>query len=523
MFEVLIVDDEPLARQSLKFLIDWEEHGFRIRAEAEDGMQALELIQEQYFSLVLTDIRMPKLNGLELVRRMKEYRDLPVVILSGYDDFEYARQGLQLGVQDYLLKPVDEEELVPLLRRLAAEIAAKERGSRQWRHGLTAYRDAMLRRAAHGQINGAELEGEAALAEVDWEGKRLFMLLADAELDESLSERELELSRYAIRNVAEELFSREGYVFMESEQRFGVVLTADPQEGSGLPEAAARRLAGAMRAYAKVVVTVGVGSVVDGAGDLSRSFREAERALDGKFLHGEGRVLKLESPTEGSAGGRNWGRLEEEEERLLDAIRSHDDEGMREAIGALRALAAREDTPADLLRYELLGLLVRIYQLAKSSGIALDSWFDRREGDYVAVTKAKTIDALFGYLSDKCEEVLAALRRMRELKSNKVTAEVMDIVNRHYSEDISLRNVAKRVFLNPNYLGKMFKASTGQSFNEYLLQVRMEKAKELLLQTDLKIYEIARQVGYEELDWFYKKFKAYANVSAGEFRARSAP
>lgn len=175
----------------------------------------------------------------------------------------------------------------------------------------------------------------------------------------------------------------------------------------------------------------------------------------------------------------------------------------------------------DHARMTVLELLVQLLQAVKTSGASSDTLFNYELGDYERVMRAKTIDELYAFTASKCIGVLELLRQMKELQPHHVVTEVKKIVQQEYHTNISLRSVAQKVYLNPNYLGKVFKAVTDQSFNDYLLHVRMEKAKQLLLGSNKKVYEIAQEVGYGELDWFYKRFKAYVGISAGEYRGKS--
>ncbi|HZG58555.1 helix-turn-helix transcriptional regulator, partial [Paenibacillus sp.] len=163
-------------------------------------------------------------------------------------------------------------------------------------------------------------------------------------------------------------------------------------------------------------------------------------------------------------------------------------------------------------------LFVQLARIARELGASRDRLFDPAFGDYESVMRVKTIEELRRLAERKCEAVLDALGSLQEVRPNKVIEELKRIVQERYMDNVSLRGVAQEIYMNPNYLGKLFKSNAGMSFNDYLLQVRMEKAKELLLHSDMKVYEISQAVGYGELDWFYKRFKAYTGISASEYR-----
>ncbi|QHW33315.1 response regulator [Paenibacillus rhizovicinus] len=526
MYEVLIVDDEPLARQSLQYLIDWKAFGFKITGEAEDGKQALELMRQRHFSLVLTDIRMPTMNGLEFIEKLRGVSDAEVVILSGYEDFEYARQGLKLGVNDYLLKPVDEDDLIAALRRIGASIAERQLLRRQRDLGLTALRDQFLRRLAHGPLSSPELEEQFRLLNLRNEAERLHCLVVEMDFlsadDGKLTERDIELKSFAVRNVLEEMCDGKGYVFEDTEERYGLLLFGTGglnARNDDMPVKLAEEIGAAVRVNVKETVSIGVGQAAGDLRGVHQAYDSAEKALDAKFLRGKGSIL---TATNADGGEAESPELHALQEAVYEAIRNQREGEVKEALGRLWECCKSSGLGGNRIRAAVLEMLVQLLQLATSYGANSELLFHHDYGDYDRVMRTKTIDELFAFVDMKCVGVLLLLNRLKDMQPNSVIGTVKRIVQEQYHSNVSLRTVAGQVFLNPNYLGKLFKAGTDSSFNEYLLQVRMEKAKELLLRTDKKVYEIALAVGYGELDWFYKRFKSYAGISAGEFRGKYA-
>jgi two-component system response regulator YesN len=531
MYDVLIVDDEPVARQSLRYLIDWEQYGFVIRAEAENGQQALSLLKEHTFSLVLTDIRMPIMNGLELIARMKSFAaDTDVVVLSGYDDFEYAREAMKLGVKEYLLKPVDEEDLIELLKRTAASIAEARLSERQHRLGMSAIRDQFLRKLTHGGMNSKEYEEQLSLLEMGRLPERYCCLIVEldfvygkasfaSESESVLSERDVELKRYAARNISEEVTGGLGFLFEESEERYGILCAGEPGEVTpSTVRELAERLSRSVNQYAKETVTIGIGTIVDGFQDAPASFAAAEQALDRKFLTGAGTILE---GRDNSLLGNDMNREQVQmlSAELLESVRGGDSAAAHDTLAALWQSFQGGGVPANQAKLSVVELFVQLYRIVRESGASHEGLFDHALGDYESVMHCKTMSELLAITERKCEDVCALLMRGKELRPNKIVDEVKRLIQEQYGGNVSLKSVAQQIYMNPNYLGKLFKATTAMTFNDYLLQTRMEKAKELLLQSDLKVYEIAGTVGYNELDWFYKRFKAYTGVSTSEYRS----
>lgn len=522
MHKVLIVDDEPIARASLTYLIDWESCGFSITAEASNGQQALELMQNEYFSLVVTDVRMPVTDGLTFISELRKFSDTPVIILSGYEDFEYARQGLKMGVQDYLLKPVDEDDLIEVLRRMNEQLEKQYWASRQLNRGLSALQENFLRKWGSGGLKSSkQFDEQRILAGWPVLDGRYGCLIAelDQETDNEAawSPEELELRRFSARNIIEEVCGAAGIVFELTEERFGILIRLSNEEHvEEKLEHDARRISDSVASFGKQTVSIGIGSVADDYTGVPGCLEDAAKALDGKFLTGNRSILSKEMFTASSADLKALKQLDTE---LLDAVRTYRKNQIAELLDRIWVIFRSGQVQESLMKTFLLDILVQLFRMLKDAGANEHLVFDHEYDDYGRVMKAKTMDELLMFMIDKCQEVVDSLLRQRDVQPNQSIEEVKAWVAEHYGSNISLRGIAAKLYMNPVYLGQLFKTHTDMSFNDYLLKVRMEKAIDLLLHSDKKVYEIAYDVGYKQLDWFYKKFKAYTGISAGEYRA----
>lgn len=523
MYDVLIVEDEPIARASLTYLLDWQQYGFVIKGEAEDGQQALDMMKAHYYSLVITDIRMPVMGGLTFIQEMRNFSDATVVILTGYDDFEYARQGMKLGVQDYLLKPVEEDDLVAVLTKVRDSLDLKYKTNKQLNLGISALRDQFFKRLVHGQVKLQEFEEQTKLLGIPAQWRDSGCLLVEMDFIHSLhtylTDREMELKRFAIRNIMEEICGASGFVFEESEESYTILI--HHTEESLLDEAyltsLAERLGASIRQFAKETVSIGVGHAVTSWEEVAQSFAAAEVALDGKFLSGRNTILT--SHTKSNEDTEQADHRRSLEVNVIEAIKTLQADQVRRVLLQLKEEFNSGYLLPNAMKVYVLEILIQLSHLVKDAGGSHTLLFDDKLGDYELVMRSKTSDDLYQFLADKCMAVLELLHRVKDQQPNKVFETVKKLVQEQYHTPISLRSVAQQVYMNPHYLGKLFKANANVSFNEYMLQLRMERAKELLLFTDKKVYEIAQEVGFGELDWFYKRFKTYTGVSAGEFRA----
>ncbi|MDR6549297.1 response regulator [Paenibacillus qinlingensis] len=523
MYDVLIVEDEPIARASLTYLLDWQKYGYEIKGEAEDGQQALEMMKTHYYSLVITDIRMPVMGGLPFIEELRKFSDAAVVILTGYGDFEYARQGLKLGVQDYLLKPVDEDDLVAVLNKVKDHLDLKYKTSKQLNLGVSALRDQFFKRWVHGQVKRLEFEEQTKLLGIPEHWHSSCCLLVEMDfihaLHTYLTDREMELKRFAIRNIIEEICGDAGFVFEESEERYTLLIlhSEESLQGEASPTSLAEKLCVSIQQFVKETVSIGVGQPVRTWGRVAESFTSAEAALDGKFLNGHNTILT--SPAKPIEDLDQAHLCHSMEVNVIEAMKTLQSSQVQQALVQLKEVFKSGLLSEKAIKVNVLEILLQLSHVVKDAGASQTLLFDDKLGDYELVMRSKTSDDLYQFIADKCMAVLELLHRMKDQQPNKVFDTVKRLVQEQFHTQISLRSVAQQVYMNPHYLGKLFKANANISFNEYMLQLRMERAKELLRLTDKKVYEIAQEVGFGELDWFYKRFKNYTGVSAGEFRA----
>lgn len=516
-YKVLIVDDEPSALSALKCMIDWEKSGFRIAAEARNGREALAALAVERFSLVITDIRMPGINGLDLVKEIKRIANIPVLVMSGYEDFQYAKQALQYGVREYLLKPIGEEELISALCGVSRELKREGLLDKQLYHGIPAMRNDYLLYWAQGKMSMDELLSNADLLRLHhWrpEGATGMLIeydFADAP-DQDWTEKELETKWFAVKNIVQEMLEDFGYSFDWSTDILGVVFFEEH------PLEFAERLQSFIRQFAKTTVTVGVGKRAARSSQAPQSFAEAKAALDKKFLLGKDRLLTLEQFEIGTDGMEGeW--LFPGTEAIVSGIRCCDREQVLDELNRIWTQLRQEGVGENTFKFFVFELLTNLYEIVRDKGGDYSSIFSPDNGDYRQVTKARILDDLYRYVHHKCIETVHWLQNQRVPQIRLVIEQVKKIVAEQYGNNsLTLKSISQQLYLNPTYLGKLFKTDTSLTFNDYLLSVRMEKAKELLHTTHMKIYEVSEAVGYRDIDWFYKKFRAYTGVSAMEYK-----
>ncbi|NGZ74779.1 response regulator [Saccharibacillus alkalitolerans] len=508
MYKVIVADDEPLMLEGWKTMVDWAGCGYELCGSASDGEEALELFGAVEPDLVMTDIRMPGLDGLGLIRAIKNRPGSHArsVIVSGYAEFGYAQQALRCGVDRYVLKPIVTEEIHSVLCGL---LPLLDSGRRE-RESAAALREAEESASVLRLLQGGCSAEQASLLLGGSAGSRLCMLLAEAcgQSASLCAGRTAALD--AMRRLADELVAAgtRAWAFEEGAERAGLLCACDARTLE-------RRLERLRESAAGLALYAGG----EGQG------YEALPALYGQALSVRGRVLPFGRPglyrhadfeRIGSAG---FSEALVSAERVLKHAEAGDPESAARAVSELFRLFDRLRAPAGWME----GVVRHI------AGELLRRRSDSEPGDNRAPEEESGLKDAFcmpcteAELLRRCTEEAERLRRSRsgpEASEGARLAEAVEHVRRHYRDTLQLRELAARFDLNPVCFGQQFKRATGYGFNDYIHRLRAEEARRLLRRTDMKVSEIGCELGYHDTEYFTAKFKAATGELPSLYRAR---
>ncbi|WP_274652984.1 response regulator transcription factor [Paenibacillus humicola] len=534
MWKIAIIDDDRQVLQGMKMAIPWEELRAEWAGEAMNGEDGLRLVRETRPDLIITDIYMPVMNGLDMIERL---RDLDfqgkIVILSGYSDFEYARQALRLNVTDYLSKPVSLPTLKTVLGQTLAlmeEEDAKRMERNELEEKLRLYQPFIEKEWVKSAVSGTldvSYKQENLLPEPFrfWLGVRHVVvgieIVRDARVEE-MSLSDMNLYRFALSNIALELAAD---IFPSAEYtelygtRSALVLHPAPDDADGEELRMRLRQLGAAlidsaRSFLKLTIHVGLGSLKGSWRDIPDSTEEAFRAIELK----ERAAVKGYDLYTLPEGGRRatLARPVKFYQELAGAIKAGQEALAHEIIADYLERQEREGltAPADLqmLAGELWGVIAySLYEV----GIVLDDLFPGRhvQSEIGGLTRP-------GALSVWLKEKVTVICNSREWKGSSKHRQAVDFmlqyIHDNFAEDITLAELADKVSISRNYLSNIFKNVTGDTFNNYLTRVRMEKAKELLLEKKMLVYEVAERVGYKNVPYFSTLFKKFTGMNPTE-------
>jgi two-component system response regulator YesN len=510
MLNAMIVEDNAIYRYAIKSIIRWEDYGFQIVSEALNGVHALDLLLHQHVDLILTDISMPEMNGIDLIQKVKQKDDsIKIVALSSFDDFRFVKEALKLGAEDYLLKhDLEPESLQQLLQQMNTKIEADHHQRRQ-----ADIRNANLQEMWH--LLGRKLVfGELkTVDEMEEQARAIRFPIPNGPTAVMLIESEFN----PIAN--RDLFSQLGetLILVPISDHRTVVMTYIPNEKSErvCTEELLRQVANLMmKRNENCTLTVGLSSIGYGLKDWTMLYKQAEAALEQSIYEGTGQVYSYSGRRPRETEG-----VEVSMKALSAAIQT----------GQLSEVDRQMELFFDILLVrrlpfvELKVILNEVTILTKAAAIGRGKFSSSAEATYRQINRAletfpslQHLKQLFG---DWHKEI--SCESMGNMPFRKEIQAAIAYIEKHYAEDITVAKLAESLHLSCNYVSNLFKSETGLRFVEYLNRYRIRKAKLYLQDPSVKVYEVAEKTGFQETSYFCKVFKELEGKTVKEFRCES--
>jgi len=498
MIKVMIVEDVDIIREDVKRLINWQEHGFQVIAEARNGEMGLEMFKKHKPDIVVTDIRMPVMTGLEMIQEIqKTDRETQFILLTDYGEFEYAKKAMYLDVHSYLLKyELDDDILLCELEKVRAIVEKQRNINRITKSEYI--KDWLI----HGKQQTDDPQsffgwyGHCSLIVIEAKGFDRKM----SELYNSLREQlNSESQSYEFEYI--EMTPQEHVVFLKVSESMSQL------KSMNYIRAFISQLQKLIRGTCEVETAAAVGSYIYGSGDIADAYRKTKKLLQQKVFYPKSCIIDS-PPPEPSASQK------EEVTQLLQSIRSN--------IQSLNADELHDQIPKlftgvlrEIKSTELLENSVRELTFATASRSV------QGKADNLGEVLDEILDSVRNYnvyvlaeLFDKAIEMLDADFGSRY--SKRVNT-IIKYIAEHYAEDISLYNLSKQLDLSVIYISQLFKKEVGITFTAHLTKVRIEKAIELLRTGRYKVYEVSKMVGYQTVQYFSNIFKKETGKKPGDF------
>lgn len=549
MVKLFLVEDEIVMRDGIKRQINWEKEDIEFVGEASDGELAWPMILETKPDILLTDIKMPFMDGLELSALVrKELPDTAIIILSGYDEFVYAQQAVSLGVTDYLLKPLPPGKLLECIRRVQEKIE-QERAQPE----NNAWSEELAREQKDAEKNllfRALVTNDRSLKEI--------LAMAD-HLGIHISARYYSVILMTVRGKENAMPSEQlrtelaaipeqipGWIFFDrNENGFAMIGTANSEEEvSDTQKELIRRLKECVEKDAEHTWFIGAGRTVGRISDIGKAYNSANKALSSRFITGMNRVVTADEtdsvkkdlsglqvsplPAEARASEKDAAVLDIDQAVTNDNSRKMLEEYLRTGTleeaepfleGLFQSIGEDNLNSYLLLTYLSMDMYFTMVRFLKDMGRQVNE-IDKKCGDINSLLKGRiTAEQARSYLTSYLKEVIALRDHNTEKRYGKILRQAVSYIDTHFDqEDISLNRVAQTVGMSPNHFSSIFSQELGTTFIEYLIGKRMERAKELLRTTQLRSSEVAYRVGYRDPHYFSSTFKKIQGMTPREYR-----
>ncbi|MDC7231868.1 MAG: response regulator [Spirochaetales bacterium] len=457
---IIIVDDDPMVCQGLSVILPWEEYGFRIRRTYSNAADALSALEENPADLVITDIKMPGMNGVELIEEIRRRKIASqVLILSGYDDYEYLKKAITLNVVSYLMKPINPEELISNLETVNSRID-RIADNRIFREGLEALKNTVFQRVLNRQIDRSELLNKLDFLQMDdlllWRSYQPAIFSSDKPVQPYI--RRLEGEGHII-------------LFYDAEQKLVLLGESRSEIESLLPKTLTDEL------------SLFFGEPVHDLSELSISYNDAWKQL-----------IQEKAPVDGI--------------RLVELIVSRDIEPLRQIL-----LELTEEENLQLAKEKLFSSLMLIQEELKKDKQLKRDIQELIGLSYRFFSSASSRELLMEKVESLCRTLSLLWENAAQLTGNLAVDRVIAIIQQNPGQSTSLSIIANELDMNPSYLGKLFFETTGTKFTSYVKELRIEMACRHLRDTDMKISEIAEKCGFNDMQYFLKVFSSYKDCT----------
>lgn len=529
VLSVLIVDDERWMRDTIAKSIDWEQYGLRVVGKASDGLQAHDMIMALKPDIVLADIKMPGMDGITLLRRLRENGMEPVFIFfSGYDSFQYAKDAINLGAMGYISKPVDERELLKTVLKAKEHIKYERENIEEKMH----FADLSVREKDRRKTEYIERLLDGTAFEENYSQIPLLDFVSDCfmviaveidrygELQRTSADKCPQL-KLALGTICMDFFEINNTNVFPVNTKNGVVIVLNTNELSGdgyyktLSETC-ERLIKVFKLNMGSSITIGIGFPVTGKERIHETYKASVKALEYKLLAGMGRVIGFRDIFKSKI---STVILDDKlEKSIVAGFEIYDFKLTDRIIEYVKALMNTTRLSIDDIKTFNYSLIELVYRLMNKAGIQTGNYCSNPHLVYDEMNRCEDMEELFGKYSVLINESMQMLTDRGLNYYKKLADSVKRYIHEHYSENIGLESVSGALAFHPNYISRIFKEEFGVNFIDYLTDYRITEAKELL-RGDVKhnVSEIAGMVGYNNAKYFSKVFKKTVGVTPAEY------
>lgn len=530
-YTVILVDDEEEVRQAIINKLDWEAIGFQVIGAADNGEDALELAERLRPDVVMTDIKMPFMDGLTLSNKLKQIsKDIKIIVFSGFDEFEYAQEAIKLEVEEYILKPINAAKLKAVFARIKVKLdneINRKRDIEQLRkyylESLPVMKEQFLIGLLEGRLSKQRLVELMNSYELNLNYPYYMTGIVNIDKSSKKNADILETEGFitvSLKQIVDENLSSccEFYSCIYLESVVVIALLTDLKQSNDFIHTMDQICKSAFRILENNT-SAGIGFICSDLMELSRSYQSAQNAIDYRILFEPNQVIYIQDVEAQVNDGNIWDSSYTE--NILREIKLGEVEHLEKAIQELIGYIKKTAISFQLFQISLMEMVTEIYKLGRTYQIDMDKVFGMDFNFNDKIYQFKSSEALKQWLIDICMKVRGSIRRERIDSAKLLIEKAVEYIDQHYqNSDLSVDTLCNYLNVSATYFSTLFKREMGMSFVNYLTKVRLDKALQLLNTTDEKTYNISTMVGYMEPNYFSYVFKKQYGVSPSNYRKK---
>lgn len=529
-YSVLLVDDEEEVFQVIMKKLDWESMGFRIAGYARNGVEALEMAEELQVDVVMTDIKMPYMDGLTLCKKLKEqYQKIKVIIFSGFDDFEYAREAIKLEAEEYILKPINANELKEVFERIKVNLDKELDEKRNidklreyYMESLPVLQENFYTSLIDGRIPKESIEKYAKNYQIELKGPYYVVTvlhISTSKPVEDGAQIDPFLLAVSVKKLAEEqlmgkwdsrvvTYLGDIIVITQLEKEDAITRFTDTMD----------KICKMAKRVCKARVTAGIGHVCNELGQLQLSYQGAKNATSYRVLYGNTRAISIAEMDPQENADMPW--EEPYIQKILKKIKMGEAEPLTEAIREFTSQLSGRRMSLQKYRILIMELITEIFRFGANNQMNLEAIFGEDSDVYTQALQLESSEALGQWLEDNCLKMQRQVLSERQDTTKSFVTRAMEYVKEHYADqELSIETICGHLNVSAAYFSTVFKKETGKTFINYLTDYRMEVAVELLLTQNEKTYVIAEKVGYSDPNYFSYVFKKQFGMAPSKYKS----
>lgn len=522
--KVVFIDDERLVRQLLINCVDWDSLGFTVAGDSPGGQHALDMIADVRPDVIFMDICMPVMDGIELSAEVMKFApDARIIIVTGHQDFDYARESIKVGVSDFLLKPINPKEITATalkareaLEQMRRERREVERIKQRLEDNYPHLRERALRQLMSGDYAFGEMDQSLQYFDIRFEEPyfQVAVMWIDFQISPEKGQKAELVNR--AKAVLSEILDRYGRVYYYHEDSSVVVLSNNSR--ADLYEAL-DYIKLELSEILSCVASAGLSNPYTEMEDIQEAYRQAMEALNYKLVCGKGHIVRYD---EIISEEREFLRDDKQLDLLGFSLKSGLIQNAEEAAQkALESLNAEELSRPEQLHAAGAKILAQCLGIMEESGVPAADVFDEDADPYEKLFAMETLPQMKEYLRDCAGRIADRILETNKGKVHGIIQNIKEYIDSHITDpELSLTHVANTFYLNASYLSRIYKQETGYTFVDYIKKIRMEKVLDILKNEDLKVYQLCERVGIEDPHYLSILFKKYTGITISEYKQR---